>query len=198
MSILRAGALLASLLLSSGGVLFAQTDSSKVEITPAAVSDSLNKLVNFCDSTWEADDTNRVVRLSQNGSYPVRAFATVLLFRIDTAKYIDQFTELFAIHDYKARASDEHNMSSQAKMLEEFQEIQASHPTIIDNRLRGLLMFAHVRDANLWVDIRDQRVSMSRFFRSAFLADIFKGYGIDVVKVQIEMDSRTEAADMNK
>jgi hypothetical protein len=83
-------------------------------------------------------------------------------------------------------------------MLEEFQKVQAAHPEIEDNRLKVLLMYDHVRTTNTWVKIHEEHVSMSRFFRAAFLGDIFEGSELDIQKVQAAIDERTKAKDLGK
>jgi hypothetical protein len=176
----------------------AQTDSGKAEPTVPANSDSLNLLVTLCDSAWGANDSAFVKDMGARGSYPVRALATALLYRSDPETYGDQFAEIFAIHDYRERAEGKYDVVSQQEMLEELRQAENKHANIFDKRLLLLLMYDHFREVNKWVQTGDQKLSMSRFFRSAFLSAVFEGSDIDAVAIQSELDQRTEAQDLKK
>ena len=174
----------------------AQDKPDQAAKSMASLSDSLNMLIKLADTTWNANDSANLQSMSGEGSYPVRALATALLFRNDPKAYFDRFVSIYAIHDYKPRSEGIENLSSQAEMLEQFTEVQAEYPEVEDSRLKVLLMYDHVRDANVWVEIRGRKLSTSRFFRATFLSDLFQDSSVDIEKVQASIDDYTRAQDL--
>ena len=55
-----------------------------------------------------------------------------------------------------------------------------------------LVVFAQVRDANLWFQQGEQKVSAARFLRGAFLAQVFKGTELSAVTVGNELDHHAQ------
>ena len=65
--------------------------------------------------------------------------------------------------------------------------MEAAYPTL-QPQLVMLVTFVRSRDANLWFVQGDQRISVARFLRGAFLAQVFKGSDLDAVAVADSLD----------
>jgi hypothetical protein len=99
----------------------------------------------------------------------------------------------FAIHAYAARARGETHDISQEEFVARIKKVESSYPSL-SAQMAMLAAFVELRDANLWFPQGNQRVSVARFLRGAFLAQVFKGTSLDPVVVANQLDQEARKA----
>jgi hypothetical protein len=160
--------------------------------TPSWVND-LNRLGQYLGRSLPADALGAIEAARASTRPEIRALSAALLYRADPVKWGSELSSTFSIHDYTQRARGEVNLIAQQEFISRIKDLESRYPTLPPT-LMLLVAFVHFRDANLWFPQGDQRVSVARFFRGAFLAQAFKGSGLDPVAVasQLDDDARRE------
>lgn len=126
-------------------------------------------------------------------SHPVRAMSAAMLYRLDQKAYRDALQKEFSVDDYQARSRGEHNFISSDAMLEVVGKIENRYPQITDKRILLLLAFSTFRNNNMWISTAKKgNISLARFFRTAFLASVFEGTGLDAAAVANSIDKETQ------
>ncbi len=138
-------------------------------------------------------------RDSAASTSPPAALAATVLYRTDGGKHEKRLMELFAVDDYAARSRGRYTMITQADMAKIVAEIERRYgPSLTDRRVLLLLIFWHYRERNEWVMRGEQRLSLARFFRTAFLTAAFQGSGIDAVELANRIDQNTQKSGASK
>ncbi len=70
--------------------------------------------------------------------------------------------------------------------------VEAKYPQITDDRIRMAVTFCAFGNRNIWFNSKRGRISAARFFHGAFLASVFKGTALNVVKITNEIDQQTQ------
>ena len=164
---------------------------------PFATSDApgwieeLNSLAQYVSYPQPPNALRAIEATSDRGRPEVRALRAALLYRADPRRWASDLAASFAIHDYAARARGETNDISQEDFVSRIKRVESSHPALTP-QVMMLVAFVELREANLWFAQNDQRVSVARFLRGAFLAQVFKGTNLDAVAVssQLDLDAR--------
>jgi hypothetical protein len=138
-----------------------------------------------------ATEKNLLIHLHGN-SYPIRAMSTAILYRLNQNAYESALQEEFSVNDYQARSRDEYNFILKEAMSDVIKNIENRYPQISDKRSQLLLAFCAFRQNNMWIRTDNGNISLARFFRTAFLAAVFKGTGLDAVAVADSIDQKTQ------
>ena len=149
--------------------------------------DELKRLSRFIGQTVAPGDLGTVGGAAVAKQPEVRALRAALLYRADPAAYRAELHACFEIHDYAERSRGRKTDISQEAFLSRIREVEAAYPTL-QPQLVMLVTFVRSRDANLWFVQGDQRISVARFLRGAFLAQVFKGSDLDAVAVADSLD----------
>jgi hypothetical protein len=128
----------------------------------------------------------------RGNSHPIRAMSAAMLYRLDQKEFKAALQEEFSVDDYQARSRGEYNFVSKETMLDVVKRIENRYPQITDNRIHLLLAFSAFRNNNMWISTDNGNISLARFFRSAFLAAVFKGTGLDAAAVANAIDKKTQ------
>lgn len=149
----------------------------------------LNQLATYIEQG--ATEKYLLVHLRGN-SYPVRAMSTALLYRLNQKAYQAALHEEFSVNDYQARSRGNYNYISKEAMLDIVKRIERRYPKITDKRSQLLLVFYAFRNNNVWMSTGKGNISLARFFRTAFLAAVFKGTGLDAAAMADSIDQKTQ------
>ncbi len=149
----------------------------------------LNELGVYIDNGAREEDLAGPAR---DSSYPARAMAAALLFRLDQKKYHDAFFKEFSMKDYEARSREKHDLTSKDDILKVVAKIEYRYPQIADKRILLLLMFAAYRDENIWIATGKGDVSVARFYRTAFLTAVFKDTKLDAAAISDSLDKKAQ------
>lgn len=148
--------------------------------------DELNRLSRFIGQTVSPADLGTV-----DGAVArqpeVRALRAALLYRADPSAYGSELHACFEVHDYAERSRGKKTDISQEAFLSRIREVEAAYPSL-SPQLVMLVSFVRTRDANLWFPQGDKTISVARFLRGAFLAQVFKGSDLDAVAVADSLD----------
>jgi hypothetical protein len=153
--------------------------------------EELNRLAQYVSYPPPPKALRTIEATSDKGRPEVRALRAALLYRADPRRWASDLAESFAIRDYAARARGETNDISQEDFVSRIKKVESSYPSLTP-QVMMLVAFVELREANLWFAQNDQRVSVARFLRGAFLAQVFKGTSLDAVAVanQLDVDAR--------
>lgn len=162
--------------------------SSIVPVISEAELGILNRLAGYLDKGRRPE---QAVPDTSTGSCPVSAVSTALQFANAPARYKQALFEQYSIDDYSARARGIYNTVSSNEVLSVVKVIETKYPQITDGRIQMAIAFCAFRDRNIWFNSKQGRISAARFFRSAFLASVFKGTTLDAVKITSEIDQKT-------
>ncbi|MGH8645600.1 MAG: hypothetical protein ACREX4_14530 [Gammaproteobacteria bacterium] len=153
----------------------------------AGLTDDLNRYAGFIGRTLEPQEVSLLQSALSNPRTEMRALSAALLFRADPQKYRADLASHFAVHDYEARAKGRTEMISQDEFVAKVKHLERKFPSL-EPSLMLVVSFVSFRDSNLWFRHGDQNVSVSRFLRGAFFAQVFKGTTIDAVAVANVLD----------
>ena len=145
-------------------------------------------------ATYIEQDTKEKYLLNhlRGNSYPLRAMSAAILYRLNQKAYQAALHEEFSVNDYQARSRGEYNVISKEAMLDVIKRIENRYPQITDKRSQLLLAFYAFRNNNMWISTDKGNISLARFFRSAFLAAVFKGTGLDAAAIVNSIDQKTQ------
>ena len=152
--------------------------------------DELNRLSRFIGQSASPDQVGPVDDTRFASQPEVRALRSALLYRADPSKYGASFEANFAINDYASRAAGKPTDISQQDFVARIKDVESSYPGL-SPQLVMLVSYVRNREANLWFVRGEQHVSVARFLRGAFLAQVFKGSALDPVTVANGLDQRT-------
>ncbi len=169
--------------LAAGGQSSNAEDSSDI----AALTNDLNRYAGFIGRTLAPQDLTLLQSALSSPRTEVRALSAALLYRADPHKYGSALASQFAIHDYEARAKGRTEMISQDAFIARVKHLERNYPALAPSLIL-VVSFVSFRDSKLWFRHADQNVSVPRFFRGAFFAQVFKGVEIDAVAVANELD----------
>ena len=151
--------------------------------------EQLDKLANHPDIMSQKE---MLLRFSKSTAYPLQAFAIAFLYKEEPAIYSDQLFHAFSINDYSARSQGDYRFVPKDDPMKTLKQIESTYPSLQEKRAQLLLAFWQYRDQNKWIRVKDHNLSLARFFRSAFLASIFKGSDLDAVSITNKMDIQTQ------
>jgi len=172
--------------------------SAPVELNTTDIND-LNKIAALHAAEMGKQSVQYLEAQIDSPVCPAAALSVAALFVRDSKKYNQQFYDAFSVHDYLERAKGNTLIISQEAMLSDMRNIENRYSDEIqDKRVLLLLSYCFYRDQNKWAVMNDQRISLARFFRTAFLASILKGTPIDAVKLANEIDKRTQMQDLKQ
>ncbi len=149
----------------------------------------LNKLATYIDN---GSSEKNLMGPARSKSFPVRALSAALLYRGRPNIHRAALYEAFTVNDYAARRRGEYHFVSKETMLDAIRQVERRYPQITDQRVQLLLVFSHFRDKNAWIRTNDGDISLARFFRSAFLAAVYKGTDLDAVAIADSMDRKAQ------
>jgi hypothetical protein len=149
--------------------------------------DELNRLSRFIGQAVAPKDIGAIQGAASARQPEVRALRAALLYRADPTAYRSELHACFEVHDYAERARGKKTDISQEDFLSRIRKVEAAYPSL-PPQLVMLVSFVRNRDANLWFPQGDQRISVARFLRGAFLAQVFKGSDLDPVVVADSLD----------
>jgi len=172
--------------------------SAPVELNTTDITD-LNKIAALHAAEMGKQSVQYLEAQINSPVCPAAALSVAVLFVRDSKTYTQQFYDAFSVHDYLERAQGNTFIVSQEAMLSDIRNIENRYrEEIQDKRVLLLLSYCFYRDQNKWIVINDQRISVARFFRTAFLASMLKGTDIDAVKLANEIDKRTQRQDLQQ
>ncbi len=76
--------------------------------------------------------------------------------------------------------------------MDVIKRIEKRYPQITNKRIHLLLAFSAFRNNNMWISTASGKISVARFFRSAFLAAVFEGTGLDAVAIANSIDKKAQ------
>jgi hypothetical protein len=152
--------------------------------------DELNRLSRFIGQSASPDQIGSVDDTKFASKPEVRALRSALLYRADPARYGADFEANFAIDDYAMRARGKTTDISQQDFLARIKDVESTYPSL-SPQLVMLVSFVRSREANMWFVQAEQHVSVARFLRGAFLAQVFKGSTLDAATVAGSLDQTT-------
>lgn len=147
----------------------------------------LNRLAQHIGHSVPAEALGPIESAATSGRPEIRALKAALLYRADPVKWGPELLATFSIHDYALRARGEATELSQEEFISRIKKVESSYPSLRP-QLVMLVAFIQFRDANLWFSQGAERVSVARFLRGAFLAQVFKGSSLDPVSVANQLD----------
>ncbi len=156
---------------------------------PAASAwlDELNRLAQHIGHSVPTDALDSIETAATSGRPEIRALRAALLYRADPKKWGSELAAAFTINDYALRAGGETTEISQEEFVSRIKKVESAYPSL-QAQVVMLVAFIELRDANLWFPQDDQRVSVARFLRGAFLAQAFRDSSLDPVSVANQLD----------
>lgn len=148
----------------------------------------LEQLAGYLDKERQP---NQVLPGSAGNSCPVRSIRTALQFANSPSSHKQALFRQYSVNDYPARSKGVYNMVSGGEVLGVVKAIETKYPQLTDGRIHMAIAFCAFKDQNMWFDTNNGRISAARFFRSAFLASVFRGTSLDAVKITNEIDLET-------
>lgn len=179
------------------GVLYS---AAPAELKPADIK-ALNALMELADKKLDKERFKLVKAKASASSSdsPVSILAAALLYKSDPSTYEDQFYQAFSIHDYSARTKGKGEVITGKEMLSAVKGLEAEYKgKITDSRVFLLLAYCHYKDQNKSIELNQQRISVARFFRSAFLSAVLKDTDIDVIALTNGLDKKARAEDLKE
>lgn len=172
--------------------------AASVDLKSGDVRD-LNRLFAVLGARTSRQDVEYAEAKSRSSACPVSALAAAVLYVRNPKEYEEPFNNAFAIHDYADRSRGRYNILARERMLSDVKDIESRYKDQVeDKRVLLLLGYCVYRDQNTWMLVDGRRVSVARFFRTAFLSSILQGTQIDPVRVANEIDRRTEMQDLRR
>ncbi len=113
-------------------------------------------------------------------------------FQWDQKKYKEMIYDLYSIHDYVERSQNKYNIVDAKELFSGQKPIESRYPLITDKRLYFQIMFLQERDQNKWAEMGGEKISMARFFRSAFMATAFQGTNLNPMSLSDSIDKQTK------
>jgi hypothetical protein len=147
----------------------------------------LNRYADFIGRTLPPDEVKQLATARSSSQPEIQALTAALLYRADPIKYRSALSSQFAINDYAARAKGVTVNISQEEFISRIKQTDQTYPSLRPS-VALLVNFVRLREANLWFPKGDQRLSVSRFLRGAFFAQVFMGSGLHPVTVANELD----------
>ncbi len=166
------------------GKSVAETDSS-------AWVEQLNNLAKHIGQVVPKESVDTIVATPASAHPEVRAMRAALLYRVDQTQWESELTATFTVQDYAERARGKVTNIGQDEVISKIKAVESSYPSM-SPQVVMLAAFVRYRDANLWFARGDQRISLARFLRGAFLAQVFKGSNLDPVAVANQLDERAK------
>ena len=154
----------------------------------------MNGLARHLGGSLQKKDEARLRRLVRQGDGPAGTFAAALLFRHRPDRYRRIVFRTYAVRDYALQAQGRYNFIGRQELFDTLRDIETRNAGLRDSRLMLLLTFLHYRDANAWFYVKEQRISVARFFRTAFLTVILKGTDINSLRLVNAIDRATRKA----
>ncbi len=164
------------------------------EIAAPSLSDKeisqLNELANKID---QGATEKTLLLYKQESSYPIRAMSTAILYRLNQKEHQKALYAEFLVNDHRARSKGIYHFVSPEEPVAVLKLIEDRYPQITDKRIQLLLAFSAYRNSNMWISTtKAGNISLSRFFRSSFLASVFKGTGLDAADISNTIDLNTQ------
>lgn len=141
-----------------------------------------------------AEQVDALMAWTEEEAPEIQAAAATILYRHDPVQYWPQLFAAFTIRDYLDREQGIYHFIPVEDMGAKVDEIEAQYPRDeLHPASIFLYTFLHYRDLNQWTETkRNPRLSIARFFRGAYLANMLKG---DVgVEAANRIDAETKAA----
>src|SRR5262245_6869008 len=173
-------ALVLALIATLGNCLAADDSTTWVE--------QLNALAQHVGHSMPPESVRAIVD-TPTSRPEIRALRAALLYRVNPAPWDAELTATFTVHDYAERARGNVTNITQEDLVSKIKDIESSYPSM-NPQVVMLVAFVRYRDANLWFAKGDQRFSLARFLRGAFLAQVFMGTSLDAVTVASQLDDR--------
>lgn len=141
-------------------------------------------------------DVDSIARYLESDCLPVKAAAATVLFAVDSIKYREVFNDVYAVHDYAERSDSIYHFVSGESVLEASASMHAVHREFEGTMIPFLLLYFYYGNHNEWFMAKEQRISPARFFRSAFVAYVYKGKDIDAIALVNRIDQLTSVEDL--
>jgi len=158
----------------------------------------INKLGALLDTKLEDNEIKFLKAQIDSPFFPAKVLSTVMLYKRNQKEYKDILFKIFAVHDYVERSKGKYDLVEYQKIMIVIQEIETNNAKIEDKIIFLLLLFEHYKNQNKWIKMGEKKISAARFFRSSFLAGVFKDTQINVVELTYEIDRYTEKEDLRE
>ncbi len=174
-------------------IVFVSVGNATETEVPSLSDEEISQLNELATYIEQGAAEKHLLNNLRGKSHPIRAMSAAILYRLDQKAYRDALQKEFSVDDYQARSRGEYNFISSDAMLEVVGRIENRYPQIEDKRILLLLAFSTFRNNNMWISTAKKGdISLARFFRSAFLASVFEGTGLDAVAVSSSIDEETQ------
>ena len=153
---------------------------------------TLNNLNKYSSTNISREDEKILQDSLKSNSLVIRSFCSAILYKKNQKKYREVFYGCFTVNDYDSRSNGEYNMIQQTDMLNTVKAIEDNGKILEEKSYNLLLCYCWYRDRNEWIQTDNQKMSISRFFRGAFLGSNFKETNIDVLSLANKLDKEAQ------
>lgn len=159
----------------------------------------VNKVSLLLENIPNDKDLEFLESLLKSNNITSRYLATVALYKQNQAKYEPMIVDNFSVHDYVDRSKGKYNYVGREELEKSVIAVGEMNSKIGDERVKLLILFLHYRDQNKWVMTEKAgKLSLARFFRSAFLSSVFRDKVQDILELANRIDQETQKADLAK
>lgn len=156
------------------------------------LSESEVSQLNILAPSFNSSIDNVTIQNTKSDSCEVNSAKAILRFKKYGMKEMEELFDQFSVDDYKERNKGNYNLWSPGKITQLTGELERKYTNVSDKRLYMLIMFCETKDKNLWVNTESGRLSVARFFRSAFLASVLDNTVHDAVELSNAIDMETQ------
>ena len=189
---------LAILLLSISVFATSHENENSCEDLNKSELKALKKLLSYTDKTLNTKKIEKVAQYTDSDCLPLELLSKTLLFKNDPEKNMEEFIEIFAIHDYVLRFTGNYNIITGNEMLERVTRFEGKLKGEKGKALDLLLSYCHFKDTNEWYMVKGKRRSCARFFRAAYLTFVLEENASPIVNAIDRLVERNDLLEFNK